>query len=171
MILGYTNVHDIAGGFSSWVHVSNYPVVTGTAPVSSIVLSQKPVITNQPIFTALNSFLSNLPDNYYSVDDITLSNELTGANAPIVVDTNTASDLQQYGHIEGAIFIPFSDFFNNIDKLPSKDQPIVIYAVGGGHSSILLMGLCMMGYTNVLNLKNGIYGWKNDNLPVQPGGG
>ncbi len=170
MLLGYSNVHDLSGGFSSWVHASQFPIVTGLTPAAPRVLTPNPVISNQATYNMLNSFLSNLPDDYYQVDSITLSKELAGGSPPTVIDMNTASDHQQYGHIPGAVFIGFTDFFNNLDKLPSKDSPIVIYAVGGGHSSILIMGLREMGYTNVYSLQGGVLAWKAAGLPTQTGG-
>ncbi len=171
MLLGYTNVRDLAGGFSSWVHTSKYPVVTGLKPADPPVRTPNPVISDQATYNMLNAFLSSLPDNFYEVDTLTLSQELAGTQPPTVIDMNTAADHQKYGHIPGAVFIGFSDFFNHLDKLPSENTPIVIYAVGGGHSSILVMGLREMGYTNVLSLKGGIIAWKNAGLPLQAGGG
>lgn len=171
MLLGYTNVHDLNGGFFSWVHNYHLPVVTNLTPASQGVLNPNPVITDQAIYSTLNAFLSNLPIDFYQVDAITLSSEMLGTTPPTLIDMNTASDHQQYGQIQGAVSLPYADFFNNINKLPSKDSPIVIYAVGGGHSSILVMALREMGYTNVSSLKGGILAWKADNLPVQSGGG
>lgn len=169
-LLGYTDVHDLAGGYSSWVHASQYPVVTGIMPAAPHVLTPNPIISDQATYNMMNSFLTSLPSNYYQVDAITLSQELISNNPPTLIDMNTSSDHQQYGYIGGAKFISFSDFFNNMNELPSKDSQIVIYAVGGGHSSILVMGLREMGYTNVYSLQKGILGWKAANLPVQSGG-
>jgi rhodanese-related sulfurtransferase len=171
MLLGYSDVHDLAGGFSSWVNASQYPIVTGLVPAAPQVLTPQPVITDQATYNMLDSFLSTLPDNYYEVTAITLSQELISANPPTLIDMNTTSDHQAYGYIPGAKLIGFTTFFSNLNQLPPKDAPIVIYAVGGGHSSILVMGLREMGYTNVYSLQGGILAWKATNLPVQMGGG
>jgi rhodanese-related sulfurtransferase len=170
-LLGYTNVHDLAGGFSSWVHSSKYPIVTGVEPAAPTELTPYPVITDQGIYAMLDAYLSNLPDDYYEIDPLTLSGQLSSSTPPTIIDMNTDQDHSQYGVIKGSLNIPYSDFFKHIDELPSKDTPIVIYAIGGGHSSVLLMGLREMGYTNVFNLKGGILGWKNAGLPVETGSG
>ncbi len=170
MLLGYSDVHDLAGGFSSWVHASKYPIVSGGTPSAAQVLSLKPMIVDQALFSMLNNFLSNLPVNYYQVDSITLSQEITRGTPPTLIDMNSASDHQQYGHIPGAKFILFNNFFTSLDQLPAKSSPIVIYAIGGGHSSILVMGLHLLGYTNVNSLQGGMLAWKAANLPTQPGG-
>jgi rhodanese-related sulfurtransferase len=52
--------------------------------------------------------------------------------------------------------MPFSEFFSNLDKLPAKDQPIVITCQSGHRGSIAMMALRMLGYTNVRNLGGGI---------------
>ncbi len=170
MLLGYTDVHDLSGGFSNWATTLKYPIVTGSVPASPQAVTSQPVISDQALYDTLNSYLSNLPDDYYQITPLDLSKQVTSSNPLTLVDINTSSDHAQYGTIKGAIFIPFSTFFNNVNQLPNNNTPIVIYSDGGGHSSILVMGLRLMGYTNVLNLKGGIIGWKNTSLPVQPGG-
>ncbi len=171
LLLGYTDVHDLAGGLSSWVHISNYPVVTGALPAPAQVLTPQPVISDQATYDMLDSFLTHLPSDYYQVEPNTVSQELDGPNPPTLVDMNLPSDDQEFGYIKGSLKILFLDFFNHVDMLPSKDSPIVIYAVGGGHSSILVMGLREMGYTQVFSLKGGIIGWHNAGLPVLIGSG
>ncbi len=171
LLLGYTNVHDLAGGFSSWVHVSNYPVVTGSPPAAPPVITPNPVISDQATYNMLDAFLTYLPDDYYQEDPTTLLKQLNSPQPPTVIDMNLPSDDHEYGFIQGSLKILFLDFFNHLDMLPSKNTPIVIYAVGGGHSSILVMGLREMGYTQVYSLKGGIIGWDNARLPVLIGPG
>ncbi len=167
MLLGYTNVHDLDGGLYSWVHSYKLPIVTGQTPAAPSIQNPQLAISDQATFNSLSAFLSNLPQDNFQVDALTLSSQMRGTTPPTLIDMNTANDHQQYGVIQGAINIPYANFFNSINQLPSKNTPIVIYAVGGGHSSIIVMGLREMGYTNVYSLKGGILAWKADNLPVQ----
>ncbi len=171
MLLGYTNVHDLDGGLDSWIHNYQFPVVTKQAPPAPQILNPSPAISDHATYDMLNAFLSNLPPDYYQVDASSLTIELHSTTPPTLIDMNTAADHQQYGQIPGAVFIPYANFFDNADKLPGKSTPIVIYSVGGAHSSILLMGLYEMGYMNVHSLKGGVLQWKADNLPIQAGNG
>ncbi len=171
ILLGYTNVHDLAGGLSAWVNVSKFPIVKGSTPSAPQVLTPSPAISDQGVYNMLSSFFNNMPDDYFQVTPDSVVKQLTGATPPTMIDINTDSDHQQYGMIKDAVQIPFNEFFQDTGKLPAQDTPMVIYAVGGGHSSILVMGLRLMGYTNVFNLKGGIIAWKNANLPVEGGGG
>ena len=45
------------------------------------------------------------------------------------------------GYIAGAVNIPVRDVLNNLDKLPAKDQPIVIYCASG-HRGGMIMAPC-----------------------------
>ncbi len=171
MLIGYTNVHDLDGGLYSWIHGYQFPVVTGQMPPAPQILNPSPAVADQATYDMLNAFLNNLPPDYYQVDAITLTIELHSATPPTLIDMNTAADHQQYGQIPGALSIPYAIFFNNTGNLPAKGTPIVIYSVGGAHSSILLMGLYEMGYSNVYSLEGGVLQWKADNLPIQAGGG
>ena len=162
-LMGYTNVRNLGGGLGGWKK-ANLPVATGSQPAAPTAIST-PIIADQALFEMLNGFLSNLPEGFYTVKADKLAEELADS-APVLIDVRTADEWNKDGYIEGAINIPLNDFFTSLDKLPAKDQAIVIYCGSGHRGAIVLMALKLMGYENVRNLGGGLGAWKNANLPV-----
>lgn len=162
-LLGYTNVRNLGGGTGGWKK-ANLPFVTGSMPEAPASIST-PIIADQALFEMLNGFLSNLPEGFYSVKSDKLAEELVDA-APVLIDVRTTADWDKDGYIEGAINIPFNDFFASTDKLPAKDQAIVVYCASGHRGAIIMMAMRLMGYENVRNLAGGLGAWKTANMPV-----
>ena len=162
-LLGYTNVLNLGGGLGGWKK-ANLPVVTGSLPEAPAAIST-PIIADQALYEMLNGFFTSLPEGFYTVKSDKLAEELAGT-APVLIDVRSVAEWDKDGYIEGAINIPFNDFFANLDKLPAKDQAIVIYCGSGHRGAIVLMALNLMGYENVRNLGGGLGAWKSAKLPV-----
>ena len=162
-LLGYTNVRNLGGGLGGWKK-ANLPLVTGV-PEAPAILNSAAIVEDQALFEMLNGFLTSLPEGFYSVKSDKLAEELVDA-APAIIDVRTTADWDKDGYIEGAINIPFNDFFANLDKLPAQDQPIVVYCASGHRGAIIMMSLKLMGYENVRNLAGGLGAWKTAKLPV-----
>ncbi len=166
-ILGYTNLRNLGGGLGAWKK-ANLAVETG-APEAAKAIST-PIVENQALFTALDEFLSGMPDSFYSVKADKLNEELAASPAPTLVDVRAQSELDKDGYIEGSIHIPFDKFMTSLDKLPAeKDAPIVIYCASGHRGGMAMMALRLIGYTNVSNLGGGLGAWKTAKLPVVGG--
>ena len=162
-LLGYTNVRNLGGGLGGWKK-ANLPLVTGV-PEAPAILNSAAIVEDQALFEMLNGFLTSLPEGFYSVKSDKLAEELVDA-APAIIDVRTTADWDKDGYIEGAINIPFNDFFANLDKLPAQNQPIVVYCASGHRGAIIMMSLKLMGYENVRNLAGGLGAWKTAKLPV-----
>ncbi|MBI3169109.1 MAG: hypothetical protein HYZ22_11555 [Chloroflexi bacterium] len=163
-LLGYTNVRNLAGGINGWKK-AEFPVITGTAPETAVAIST-PVVEDQALFEMLNSFLTELPEDFYAIKSDKLSEALAESTPPTVVDIRTSEEFTKDGHIEGAVNVPMQEIFGNLDKLPAKDAYIVVNCASGHRGSIVTMGLRLLGYTNVMNLAGGLNGWKAAGLPV-----
>lgn len=77
----------------------------------------------------------------------------------IIVD---ARDQYEYdeGHIKDAIVIPYTDIEDLAEqKLPNKEQLILVYCRSGRRSKIAAQSLADMGYTNVKEF-GGITDWQ-----------
>ena len=162
-LLGYTNVRNLGGGLGGWKK-ANLPLVTGV-PEAPAILNSAAIVEDQALFEMFNGFLTSLPEGFYSVKSDKLAEELVDA-APAIIDVRTTADWDKDGYIEGAINIPFNDFFANLDKLPAQNQPIVVYCASGHRGAIIMMSLKLMGYENVRNLAGGLGAWKTAKLPV-----
>jgi len=58
------------------------------------------------------------------------------------------------------LFIPFDQITDNLDKLPGRDAPIVLYCRSGSMSTKAARALAAAGYTNVYELDGGFNAWK-----------
>ena len=67
--------------------------------------------------------------------------------------------IPEQAHITGTdAFIDFRKISQNTHKLPSdKETEIVVYCLGGGMSRVAAVDLLEMGYTNVYDLKGGVF--------------
>ena len=164
-LLGYTNVRNLGGGLGGWKK-ANLPVVTGSMPAAPAAIST-PIVADQPLFDMLNDFFTAMPDDFYSIKSDKLAEELTGATLPVIIDVRTAEEWTKDGYIKDATNIPFSDFFASLDKVPAKDQRIVVLCQSGHRGSIIMMALRLMGYIDVVNLAGGLGAWKTAKLPVE----
>ncbi len=164
-LLGYTNVRNVNGGLNGW-KAAKLPVVTGSKPADPVKISTA-IIADQALYSMLDGFLSKLPDGLFSMASAKVKEALDGATHPTLIDVRTKDEWTNDGYINGAVNIPLSDFFKNLDKLPQdKAATIVIYCGSGHRGAMAMMGLRLLGYTNVFNLGGGLNGWKSAKLPV-----
>jgi len=73
------------------------------------------------------------------------------------------------GRIAGAKHVPLPDLPQRTGEL-DKDRPVVVYCRGGNRSSMATAALQDAGYEAV-KLTEGIVGWSEDELPLEPEGG
>lgn len=163
-LLGYTNVRNLAGGINAWKS-ANLPAISGSLPAEAAVLGT-PIIENEALYTALNDFITNMPESLFAIKADALAAELADT-APFVLDVRTQDEWDKEGYIEGAVLVPFPNLLNSLDQLPAeKDARIVVYCRTGHRGSVATMALQLLGYTNVVNLAGGLNGWKAASMPV-----
>ena len=164
-LLGYTNVRNLNGGLNAWKK-AELPVVTGSMPEAPAAISTA-IIADQALYEMLNGFLSTLPEGFYAVKSDKLSEELASGTLPTIIDVRTKAEWDKDGYIEGAVNVPFSDFFASLDQVPAdKDARIIVLCASGHRGGIIMMALRLMGYTDVINLNGGLNGWKAAGLPA-----
>ena len=164
-LLGYTNVRNLGGGLGGWKK-ANLSVVTGSMPATPAAIST-PIVADQPLYDMLNGFFTSMPDDFYTVKSDKLAEELTGT-PPVIIDVRTIDEWNKDGNIEGAVNVPFNDFFASLDQIPAdKDARIVVLCASGHRGSMIMMALRLMGYTDVVNLGGGLNAWKAAKLPVE----
>jgi rhodanese-related sulfurtransferase len=56
--------------------------------------------------------------------------------------------------------IPYNEIGANLDKLPNKGAPIVLYCRSGSMSTSAAKELAGLGYTNVMELDGGMIAWQ-----------
>ncbi len=137
----------------------------GTLPADSTA-GTAPIV--DPIrLRDLDSFLSTLPDGFYSMKATDVQAAVDSATPPVVFDLRTADEFAT-GYIKGSVNIPVNTFLADLTKLPADKGAAIITVCQSGHRGALaMMALRMMGYTNVTSLAKGINGWASESLPLE----
>lgn len=140
-VLGYSNVKAFPPGWKGWSE-ANEPV--STEPVEAATYSVPEV--NAELLAAVDEFLSNLPEGYYSLGTVEKMKEAMDAGA-VLVDVREETEYAD-GHIAGAIDIPIRTLAQNLDKVPA-DKTVVVYCASGFRAALSTAALHIMGYSNV----------------------
>ena len=75
----------------------------------------------------------------------------------------------EVGHIAGAVHIPLAELPERVAEL-DEERPVVVYCRGGNRSSMAAAALADGGY-DAAKLEEGIVGWAEAELPLEPDGG
>jgi len=87
----------------------------------------------------------------------------------ILLDVRTNSEFKT-GYLEDAVLLDWTsdEFKSKFKELAiQKDIPIYIYCYMGGRSAEAADYIKNLGYTQVFDMKGGIYQWKMAGLPVK----
>ncbi len=150
--LGYTNVRNLNGGMNGWIGAG--------FPVAGVV--------DWPATFA--DFVAKLPadQKFYSMTAADL-NQMLAETPPFIVDVRQTSELEANGYIEGAIHVEIRELLKNLDKLPAKDQKIVVVCASGHRGGYAMVALRLLGYSDVFNLNGGMNAWKKAEFAVVEG--
>jgi rhodanese-related sulfurtransferase len=70
------------------------------------------------------------------------------------------------GHIAGAVHLPLEELPERVGEL-DPERPVVLYCRGGTRSSMAAEALAAAGF-DAVKLREGIVGWSEAELPLQP---
>lgn len=73
------------------------------------------------------------------------------------------------GRIAGALHVPLPELPDHVAEL-DRDRPVVVYCRGGNRSSMAAAALGDAGL-DAVKLSDGIVGWEQEALPMEPEGG
>jgi len=73
------------------------------------------------------------------------------------------------GRIAGASHLPLDELAQHAGEI-DRERPVVVYCRGGNRSSMAAAALAEAGY-DASKLSEGIVGWAEDELPLEPEGG
>ncbi|MCC7446456.1 MAG: hypothetical protein IT324_03520 [Anaerolineae bacterium] len=144
---------------------------TGRNPVTA-QQAATPAATAQAAFdlnVVLNKFISTMPDGFWGITPADTLKALNSDKKPFLIDVRDAKDFGEGGFIKGAVHVPVRELLKNLDKLPAKDQPIIVYCAIGHRGSQALMALRLLGYTDVKSILSGFNNWVGSKLPVEKG--
>jgi rhodanese-related sulfurtransferase len=75
----------------------------------------------------------------------------------------------EVGHIAGATHLPLAELAGRAGEI-DRDRPVVLYCRGGNRSTMATQALADAGY-DAAKLSEGIVGWAEEGLPLDPDGG
>ncbi len=76
----------------------------------------------------------------------------------MVVDVRTSSEFQS-GHIPGASLIPVDEIGNRLNEIPRDGKQLLVTCQGGTRSAAACEYLSERGYTNLINMYDGMGSW------------
>lgn len=88
----------------------------------------------------------------------------------VVVDVRTTSEFQS-GHIPGARLIPVDEIENRLSEVPRDAKHLLVTCQGGARSAAACQMLSEKGYTNLLNMYDGMGAWptqKDIGVSIRP---
>jgi rhodanese-related sulfurtransferase len=119
------------------------------------------------IFTIIFFTFFNSDTTWERVDADSFEQSILENPDALLLDVRTQAEWEQDGHLEGAVLIPHSSLEDRVNELPEdKDELIQLYCRSGNRSIDAANTLIDLGYTNIVELKTGINGWKEANKPV-----
>jgi rhodanese-related sulfurtransferase len=149
---GYENVSSLNGGFGGWV-AAGYPVAGAKAA-----------------FAANFQTMLETMEAYNTINADGLMEQIVADEPPFILDVRTAAEVEEQGHIEGAVHIPLDQLAQNLNALPEDPAtPIVTYCGSGWRATIAMTALHGMGWENVKALKATFADWVAAGNPVGEG--
>jgi sulfur-carrier protein adenylyltransferase/sulfurtransferase len=107
--------------------------------------------------------------NQFAVPEITpteLKARLDAGDVPVLVDVREPFEAQIIDLPDhGQVRIPTGEFQARLGELNSDDE-LVVYCRSGGRSAQVVALLMARGFERVLNLKDGVLGWRAEVDPT-----
>jgi len=158
-LLGYDNLKSFPPGWKGWSAAGEE---VSTEATEAVTITPKEV--NPEMLAAVEEFLINIPEGYYSVGTVEKLAEAIEAGA-MPLDVREVSEFEQ-GHIAGAPNIPLRTLVQNLDGIPT-DQPVIAYCASGHRAAIANAALHIMGLDNVRAFPPGFGAWEAAGEPTE----
>ncbi|PID87186.1 MAG: sulfurtransferase [Chloroflexi bacterium] len=84
----------------------------------------------------------------------------------VLIDVRSPREYQHEGHVRGARLLPLQALSHRTDELP-KDKTVVCICRSGARSYFACEQLVAAGFESVVNVNDGMIGWKMAGYAVQ----
>jgi rhodanese-related sulfurtransferase len=85
------------------------------------------------------------------------------------VDVREPEESETEGYVDGSVNIPLRRLIADLDELPARDRPIVVYCSSSHRGAMATTALRLLGYTDVRNLAFGFDAWWKAGFPFVEG--
>ncbi len=100
--------------------------------------------------------------------------DITSVEAKTIMDKSKSAylldvrtpDERRQGYIAGSVLIPIDQVERRIAEIP-KNRTVIVYCAVGSRSRTVAQALARSGYSEVYNMRDGIFGWYRNGLPVR----
>jgi rhodanese-related sulfurtransferase len=157
---GYENVSSLRGGFGGWVE-AGYEIVAG--------MGGEEESSGFDLAGAYADMLANM-EGYNTIRADGLFEAMVVDEPPFILDVRTTAEVEEQGHIEGAVHLQLDELAQNLNVLPPDfETPIVTYCGSGWRATIAMTALHAAGYKDVKALKTTFADWVAEGYPVVDG--
>lgn len=135
-------------------------------------VSEHPVLSLAWIALLIAVIVTTFKSRFSKVKEITRgeATRLINKEDALVIDIRAGEEFRK-GHISTAFNVLSADIKNdNLGELAKyKAQPVIVVCANGTSSRSAGEGLVKLGFERVFTLKEGIAGWRSENLPLARG--
>ena len=110
-----------------------------------------------------------LDDSVPTIQSAELSRKISETPNLILLDAREQTEFE-VSHLKGAKWIGYDDFDTARVAALDKNSPVIVYCSVGYRSEKIGEKLQKLGFTDVQNLRGGIFDWANRKLPVETAG-
>ncbi len=129
-------------------------------------ISNHPLLSGATVLVAIIAIAFELRLRGRTVSALAPAQAVRLINDGAVVIDLRATEVFATGHIIGARNIPAAQFAATVASLSKfRDKPIVLCG-DAGSGAIALKQLQVEGFSKAAELRGGVEGWKQDNLPL-----
>jgi rhodanese-related sulfurtransferase len=126
----------------------------------TVAVGCEDVAARPDLRTQLAGLVAAIPrsSHYGTVTAARLARELAESR-PFLVDLREPEESDADGYVDGSVNIPLGRLIADLDRLPARDRPIVVYCSSGHRGAMAMTALRLLGYTSVRNLAFGFDAW------------
>ena len=138
------------------------------ARLIALLFAANAVAEDDPKFRKMLEKL--LDDSVPAISSAELSEKIAVEPKIVLLDAREKTEFD-VSHLKNAKWIGFDDFDPNRVANLDKSAPVVIYCSVGYRSEKIGERLLKLGFTDVRNLRGGIFDWANRKLPIESSDG
>lgn len=142
----------------------------GIVSTPALVVNETVLMTGHPGAAKVEQALKNFIATTKQAPEIDPAEALEKAKASVLfVDVREASEIAQLAYdVPNLLHIPMGELQSRYQEIP-RDRDVVMVCQGGGRSLNAVYFLMERGYSNTVNMRQGILGWFEKGYPVKQG--